>query len=326
MAIKSIIATVKGEQVKLELNPETGYYERAWGSGADSSFPQENGFFDVSITITDDSTPALTRTINSKDPDFGNNLRLFVVENIDPDIVITAPGENGYITDAVAPEIKFEIYDNKAQPSGYSGIRKDKVVLKIDGVAVENSAIVFEDIVTDGRVSGYKCSYTPATSLNNGEHTITIDAEDNDGNSAETASRTFEIDNQPPGLEVDISNGYVTSNSILKITGRASDKHNPVRVVFTLDTDGQVYEATADAETGLFECDVALKDGNNEIRVVAIDKYGNETTEKVINVVYNSEAPKFAEVEILYNDSQVSVDNKVPTGTQYIIRCKVTTS
>lgn len=37
MAIKSIIATVKGEQVKLELSPETGYYERAWGSGADSS-------------------------------------------------------------------------------------------------------------------------------------------------------------------------------------------------------------------------------------------------------------------------------------------------
>ena len=319
MALKSIIVTIQGQDVELEYNSATGYYEKSVNAGSDSSFSQSGGYFTASIKATDDTD--LSTTVNSSHATFGSNLRLFVVEKHKPQITILTPGSGGYITDNVKPEIKFEIYDNKVQTSGYSGINKDSIVLKIDGVAITNSAITFETVA-----GGYVGTYTPKEPLANGKRTITVDGADNDGNSAETASVTFEIDNQAPSLELySPGDGYATSKAKVTVSGKTEDNNKPITVNITLN--GVDQGAVTVASDGSFSKEIELKNqGNNVIKVKATDSVGNVSTEVTRNIRYNTTAPVFDEVSIIYNSKQVSATNKVPAGGAYLIRCKVTTS
>lgn len=317
MAIKTIIATVQGQDVELTYNEATGYYEGTGKAGNDSSFPQSGGYFPASIKATDDTD--LSATVDSTHSTFGSNLRLFVAEKHKPIITILTPASGGYITENVKPEIKFQVLDNTVQTSGYSGVNKDSIILKIDGVAV--SGIEFEDTE-----SGSIGTYTPATALSNGDHTITVDGADNDGNAAETATITFEIDNQAPSLELYApTDGSATSNSKITVSGKTEDSNRPITVNITLNGVDQG-EVTV-AEDGTFSKDIDLSvQGDNVIKVSATDSVGNKSTEVTRTVRYNTTAPVFEEVAIIYNDAQVSADNKVLAGGQYTIRCKVTTS
>lgn len=319
MALKTIIATVQGQDIELTYNEATGYYEGNGQAGLESSFPQNGGYFPVSIKATDDTD--LSTTVDSTHSSFGENLRLFVAEKNKPVITILTPGSNGYITGNVKPEIKFEIVDNKTQSSGFSGINKDSIDLKIDGVAVANSAITFEAIQ-----GGFIGTYTPAEPLENGNRTITVDGADNDGNSADTATLTFEIDNQAPGLQVFTpTNGTATSTSRVTVTGKVEDRSTPIVVNVTLNGVDQG-DVVVNSD-GTFSKDIDLSiQGDNTIKVTATDKFGNKSTEEVRTVRYNTTAPHFEEVEISYGGTQVSADNKVPASGQYLIRCKVVTS
>ena len=80
MAIKTIIATVQGQEVELTYNEATGYYEGTGQAGNDSSFPQNGGYFPASIKATDDTD--LSATVDSSHSTFGSNLRLFVAEKL----------------------------------------------------------------------------------------------------------------------------------------------------------------------------------------------------------------------------------------------------
>lgn len=319
MSMKSIIATVQGQEIELTYNEATGYYEGTGQAGLDSSYPQNGGYFPVSITATDDTD--LSTTVDSTHSSFGEELRLFVAETNKPVITILTPGSNGYITGNVKPEIKFEIVDNKTQTSGFSGINKESVVLKVDGVAVANSAITFETIQ-----GGFVGSYTPSVPLENGNRTITIDGADNDGNTAETATLAFEIDNQAPGLQVFTpTNDTATSTSRVTVTGKVEDRSTPITVNITLNGVDQG-EVTVNSD-GTFSKNVDLSvQGDNVIKVTATDKFGNKSTEETRTVRYNTTAPRFEDVEISYNGGQVSTGNKVSAGKQYLIRCKVVTS
>lgn len=321
MALKSIIATVRGVEVELEWNAATGYYEKSYDSGLDSSFPEDGGFFPVSIVATDDAD--LSTPIDHTHSVFGDNLKLFVRETHKPYIEITSPATGSYITSTTTPEIKFEVYDNRTQKSGYAGIDKDTLVLKIDEIIVDNASVVSEEVIEDGRISGYKFSYVPTAPLDNGDHTITVTCSDYDGNEADAVSKTFEIDNTAPELYVEEFSG-VTSQSVVVIRGTASDKNGPVTVRVYLNgvEKGTV---AVDESTGTFECSVNLElAGNNTIKIVAFDRLENKSTEIEGVVKYNTTAPIFEAVEILYNDVQISGTHKVPTSNQYIIRCKVT--
>ena len=314
MALNTIIATVQGQEVELTYNEATGYYEGTGQAGSDSSFPQNGGYFTGSITATDDS--GLSTTVDSDDFE---TLRLFVYEEKAPTIEIITPASGAYITNTTKPEIQFKIVDNSVQKSGYSGVNKGSVVLTVGGVQADSSLIEWED--TDG---GYIGTYTPETDLADGEITITVSGADNDGNSAETASVTFKIDNLAPELNVTSpANGLVTSQSEVVVAGTTSDTSTPINVKITLNGNVQFDE---EVTGGAFSKTINLiTEGNNIIVVTATDASG-KSTEQTITVRYNTTAPVFEEVEILYEGSQVSATNKVPAGGQYTIRCKVTTS
>lgn len=315
MALKSIIVTVQGEDYELEYNEATGYYERTLSPLRDeTSFHQPGGYFPVSITAED--TTGLSATVNSdEDP----NLRLFVAEKHKPVIEIISPNPGGYIVETTKPEIQFKIVDNSR--SGYSGVNKNSIVLKINGQAIID--VEFEDIE-----GGFLGKYTPATDLPDGEITITVDGADNDGNQAETASATFNIDSLAPQHNVTSpANAYTeTSNSEILIEGNAGDTSTPITI--TIEVNGQL-EERFEIESGTYSkvIDVAgYGRGEHTIDITATDKTGKST--KVTRVVkYNNKKPVFADVGIVLADgSQVSEDNKVPATGNYKIRCKVTTS
>lgn len=316
MALKSIIATVRGETVELEYNPATGYYEATHRAGADSSFLEEGHFFPVSIVATDDAD--LVGRIDHKDADFGNNLKLFVYEEKPPVVEITAPGNGSYITGDDTPTVEFIVRDNDGQATGFSGINIESLIFKIDGQVVDNSKISFEPIEN----YGYSCVYTPDEGLGNGEHTIEITVKDNDENDSPVAEKSFEIDIACPELVITKELPTVTSQSDVLVQGYATDK-NTVTVDFYLN-GGLQDSVDLGKSGGEFEFHYSLvRAGENEIRIVARDEFGNKSTEITRTIKYNTTAPIFEAVEIFYNNTQVSGTNKVKANDQYTIRCKV---
>lgn len=318
MALKKLTALVQGNTVELTLNSSTGYYEATCTAGTDSSFNQSGGYFPVGMTAED--TAGNKSTIDSSHSTLGGNIRLFVYEQNKPTITITSPTAGAYVTDTTKPEITFKIVDNSTQASGYSGINKSSVVLKVNGTAVANSKITFTE--TTG---GFIGKYTPETDLADGEVTITVDCKDNDGNAATTATITFRVDNLAPSLDVTApADGLETNQSSVTVTGTTNDVNKPVTV--TIKLNGVDCGAVTVNSDGSFSKVINLtQQGSNTIVVTATDASGKSTSQTK-TVKYSTTAPVFTDVEIIYNGKKVDSTNKVPAGAVYTIRCKVTTS
>lgn len=307
MAIKSITATINGQAVTLTLNAATGKYEAQVNAPAGSSFGLAGGYYPVSLRAED--TAGNVTTADSTHSTLGESLRLFVKEKVKPIITILAPSAGAYVT-TDTPEIKFKVTDNTVQTSGYSGIKKASCVLKIGSAAVDVSKITWSD--TEG---GFIGTYTPEEALADGNQTITVDIQDNDGNSAETASCTFKIDTVAPSLTVTApAEGLETNKSELTVTGTTDDvTSKPVVIAVKLNgTDCGAVEVGAD---GTFSKAITLnQQGENTIVVTATDKAG-KVTSITRTVTYNTTAPVIKSVVI--------TPNPVSAGNLYTISVEI---
>lgn len=307
MAVKTVTATVNGQILTLTLNESTGFYESEQTAPADSSFNLSGGYFPVIIKGVDKA--GNETTADSTHGTFGERLRLFVEEEVKPIITIMAPSTGAYVTTGT-PEIKFKALDNVAQASGYSGIKKESCVLKFGSTTISASDVSWEEIE-----GGFIGTYTPTTALSDGEHTLTIDIKDNDGNSAETASCTFTVDTVAPSLTIaDPEEGFETNQSELTIVGSTDDvTSKPVSISVKLNgTDcGAV---TIDSDGSFRKKITFTQQGENVIVVTATDKAGKATT-VTRTVVYNTTAPVIQDVII--------TPNPVKAGKLYKISVKI---
>lgn len=307
MAIKSLTATINGQTVTLTLNAETGKYEAQVTAPADSSFNLSGGYYPVALRAED--TAGNVSTADSTHSTFGENLRLFVKEQVKPTIVILAPSAGAYVTTGT-PEIKFKMLDNTVQTSGYSGINKESCVLKMGSVSIAGSEISWESVE-----GGFIGTYTPALALFDGEHTLKIDIKDNDGNSAETASCTFTVDTVAPSLTVTSpAEGLETNQSELTVVGSTDDSTSkPVTVAVKLN--GTDCGAVTVGSDGSFSKVITLdQQGENVIIITATDRAG-KVTSVTRKVIFNTTAPKFKSVTIS--------PNPVNAGTLYTISVEV---
>ena len=288
MAIKTMTATVNGQTYNLTLNESTGKYEAVITAPSASSFNLSGGYYPVSVKAVD--TAGNETTVDSSHSTLGNNLKLYVKEQIKPVISIIEPSNDAFVTTG-KPTIKFKILDNEnGQAEGYSGINKDSVVLKINGNAV--SGITFE--ATTG---GYIGTYTPTTELVDGDTVITVDGADNDGNTATTTAR-FKIDTVAPTLTITSPvDGYETNKPNLNIEGITNDDTSkPVTVTVSLN-GRDLGNATVNSD-GSFSKSISLdKQGENTIVVTAKDSAGKETV-VTKTVVFNTTAPEIKSVVI----------------------------
>ena len=290
MAISTVKAVINGNEYNLSFNSSTGKWEASVPAPTISSFHQDGGRFNVSITAKNEA--GTTKTIDRKDAVFGSKLALKVVEKQPPVITIISPGAGAYMTTAT-PTIKFRLTDNTIGNNGDSGIDLTSLVIKVDGEIVRDEISRLE---TDG---GYECECT-LSALSEGGHTVTIDVNDNDGNSAVQASAVFTVDTVPPTLNITSpADGLITNAPVVTVGGISNDTTSTsVTVNITLNgTD----KGNADVDSsGNFSKEITLDAGVNTIVITATDSAGKMST-VTRTVTLDVSIPMFTAVSLTPN-------------------------
>lgn len=216
-----------------------------------------NDAFAFAVTLAEGSNSfnvVATDTVG-KQTTAGLNVNL---DTIPPSLRIVSPGAGQVVGSA-----PFTVSGEVTDVSGISG-------LTVNGVpaAIDNST--FSAQITLGGSAG---------------NTINVVATDQAGNSS-TASTQVLLDAAPPQLSiVSPSNGMLTKNQLLQVTGTATD-------------DGAIASVTVNNQTallnnGAFTASVALIEGSNAINVVATDTAGKRATASV-NAILDTTPPQLS--------------------------------
>ena len=258
-----------------------------------SSYPNPGHYYPVEVMAEDNA--GNTVEVDDTSETLGTSLRLQVKEKVAPVIVITAP-TSGQLMSNNKPEITFTVTDND------SGIDSDSIKLRIDNSEVSG-------VEKQSTEDGYTCRYTPSNALDDGEHTVSVAASDNDGNAAAAESVTFEVLATAPNLSVTspANNSY----------------HKAASVPFAGTTNGatmtvQVGSGTAQnvpISGGSFSGTLTLTtEGANTVTFRAVSESGVETV--VTRTLYlDTKAPVIQSVSI--------TPNPVDAGATYIISVEV---
>lgn len=282
MAIKTVQVTINGVPTTLTLNPQTGKYEATITAPTKSSYNQSGGYYNVTVKATD--TAGNSTSKDATDGTLGSKLKLVVKEKVAPTIIVTYPTASATTTNN-KPTFTWKVSDDD------SGVNSNTI-----GITIDSGSKITSGITKTATAGGYECSYTPATALSDGSHTVKFNASDNDGNAATQKSVTFKVDTVPPTLNVTSpAEGLVTNNATVtvKVNGTA---------------------VTVDA-SGNFSTTVTLTEGSNTITVVATDSAGKATT-VARKVTLDTKAPTITDVSI--------TPNPVDGGKTFVIAVSVT--
>lgn len=284
MAISQVRAQINGQWYTLTLQAN-GRYEASITAPGATSFNQPGGYYNVTVEATNTAGTAGTANASTLD-----GLKLYVKEKVPPTITILSPSGGAYVTNNKQPVV-FTITDE----TGGSGVKLDSVVVKLDGAPVSAGE------VTNSSISnGYSFTYTPAQALSDGDHTVTVDATDNDGNAAAQKSTTFKVDTIPPVLNITSpTEGMITSTAALTVSGTTNDAtSSPVTVKITLNDADQ--GAVTVGGDGSFSKSIVLAEGANVIVVTAKDAAG-KTSSVTRNVTLDTSVPQIVSATITPN-------------------------
>lgn len=285
MAIKTVQAIINGQTYDLTLNASTGKWEATITAPNKTSFNQTGGYYNVQVKATNDAGTTGTADASTLD-----GLKLVVKERVAPVITTISPTNGAYVINSKQPVV-FTVTD---EVDG-SGVDLSTLVVKLDGTAVASSTLVNTAIT-----NGYQVTYTPATALTDGEHTVTIDVKDHDGNSATQKSTTYRVDTVPPTLNITSpAEGLVTATAALTVAGTTNDAtSSPVTI--TIKLNGTDQGAVTVGTNGSFSKGVTLKEGSNTIVVTATDAAG-QTASVTRTVKLDTSTPSITAATITPN-------------------------
>lgn len=298
MAIKQVRAKVNGRWYTLTLQAN-GRYEASITAPGATSFNQPGGYYNVTVEATNTAGTAGTADAGTLD-----GLKLYVKETVAPVITILSPSGGSYVTNNKQPVV-FTITDE----AGGSGVKLDSVAVKLDGSPVSAGEVTHSAIS-----NGYSFTYTPGKALDDGSHTVTVDATDNDGNAAAQKSTTFKVDTIPPTLNVTSpTEGMITSTKSITVSGTTNDAtSSPVTVKISLNSADQ--GAVTVGGNGAFSKAVMLKEGENVIVVTVTDAAGKSSS-VTRNVTLDTSVPKIV--------SSTITPNPVDAGQTMLISVEV---
>lgn len=295
MAVNTVQAIINGQTYNLTRSSATGKYEATITAPATSSYPLDGHYYPVTIKASD--TAGNQIEVDDTDTTLGSSLRLRVQEKVAPVSDITSPTA-GQLTSNNKPEITWTVTDND------SGVNPDSIKLSIDNVQVTG------EITKQAISGGYSCSYTPDTALDDGEHTVSVAASDNDGNAAAAESVTFEVLATAPNLSVTspANNSYHKSAAVA-FAGTTNAASMTVQVgsgtVQNVAISGGAFSGTLNLTT----------EGANTVTFRAVSESGVETV--VTRTLYlDTRAPVIQSVSL--------TPNPVDAGATYIISVEVT--
>ena len=300
MAVKTVQAVINGQTHTLTYNSTTKKYEATITAPSASSYNQNGHYYNVQVKATDEA--GNTATKDATDATLGSSLQLRVKEKVAPTISITSPASASLIINN-KPSIKWTVTDAD------SGVDPDTIKLVIDSTTITSG------ITKTQSGKNYTCSYTPATALSDGEHTIKVSASDYDGNEATQKSITFKIDTVPPTLSVSSpSDGLVTNNNKVTVAGTTNDTTSSP-VTLTIKLNGGSAQTVEVGSDGSFSKELTLASGSNTIVIVATDGAGKSST-VTRTIELDQTAPVIQSVSI--------TPNPVNAGTTYTISVEVT--
>ena len=300
MAIQTVRAQINGTWHNLTYNPKNQRWEATITAPGATSYNQPNGYYNVTVEATNTAGTQATA-----DGTTIAGLQLVVRETVAPVITITSPTNGARVTNSNQP-VTFTVIDE----AGGSGVDLESVVVKLDGSAVSAGEVTHSAVT-----NGYSFTYTPASALGDGSHTVTVNAADNDGNNAVEKSTTFTVDTVAPSLNVTSpQNGTVTNTAAVTVTGTTNDvTSSPVTVTITLNSVDQ--GAVTVGSGGAFSKAITLADGANVIVVTATDQAGKSSS-VTINVTLDTSVPQIVAATI--------TPNPVDAGETMVISVKIT--
>ena len=262
MAISTVRAQINGTWYNLTLSGNNTYTATITAPGT-TSFNRTGGYYDVTVEATNTAGTVTTQNASGLAA-----LKLIVKERVAPVITIVSPTSGAFVVNNKQP-VTFTVVDE----AGGSGINISSLVVKQDNTAVAASTITSTAIT-----NGYSVTYTPATALSDGSHTVTITVSDNDGNAATAKSTTYKVDTVPPTLNLTApTNELVTNSASLVVRGTTNDAtSSPVTVKMTLNNTDQ---GTVSVDTsGTFTKTLTLVNGVNTIVITATDAAGKSSS------------------------------------------------
>lgn len=268
MAIQQIRAKVNGTWTVLTLDEATGKYVGTIAAPAITSYNVNAGHY-YPVTIEATNKAGTVTTFDESNSVVGDDLKLFVKEVTKPTIAITAPTAGAFLASGV-PEIAFQLRD---EASG-SGINLSSLILTVDGTEHRVG-----EMTATPATNGYNVTYKPKTALSDGEHTITINVSDNDGNAAVAVSRTFTTDTVQPTLSITApsSNDTWVAVASFTIAGATNDSVSGIDSV-SISVNGKDAGTVTIGSNGTFSKAITLSEGANTVVITATDKAGKVTT------------------------------------------------
>ena len=299
MAISQVRAQVNGTWHTLTYNSSTGKYEATITAPGATSYNLSGGYYNVQVEATNTAG-----TVGTSDGSSLTGLRLVVQERVAPVITILSPSSGAYVTNSKQPVV-FTITDE----TGGSGINLSSLAVKQDGTAVASNTISASAIT-----NGYSVTYTPASALSDGSHTVTVNVSDNDGNAATQKSTTYTVDTVPPTLNLSApADGLITATASLNVTGTTNDStSSPVTIKITLNGTDQ--GTVTVASSGSFSKSITLANGSNTITVTATDAAG-KVSSVTRTVTLDTSVPKVVSATI--------TPNPVDAGATMIISVEI---
>lgn len=301
MAISQVRANINGTWYTMSLNSSTGKYEATITAPGATSYHQSGGYYNVKVEATNTAG-----TKGTADGSSLTGLRLVVKERVAPVITILSPSSGAYVSNNQQPVI-FTVVDE----DGGSGIDMSTLVVKQDGTAVSSGTIQ-----TTAITNGYSVTYTPASALGDGSHTVTVNVRDHDGNAAAEKSTTYTVDTVPPTLNVTApADGLITSSTALNVAGMTNDAtSSPVTV--TIKLNGNDQGSVTVGSDGAFSKSVTLAEGDNTIEVTATDAAGKSSSVSR-SVTLDTSVPQVVSASI--------TPNPVDAGATMVISVEITT-
>lgn len=300
MAIQTVRAQVNGTWHTLTYNDDNGRWEATITAPGATSYNQPNGYYNVTVEAT--NTAGTQATADGTDLD---GLQLVVKETVAPVITIISPSNGARVTNNKQPVV-FTVTDE----TGGSGVDLDSVVVQLDSTPVSAGEVTHSSIA-----GGYSFTYTPASAMGDGAHTVTVNASDNDGNAAAQKTTMFTVDTVPPSLNVTTpTEGLITNNATCVVSGTTNDvTSSPVTVTISLNSADQ--GAVTVESNGSFSKTITLAEGANVIVVTATDSAG-KVSSVTRNVTLDSSVPQVVSATI--------TPNPADTGETVIISVQIT--
>ncbi len=268
MAITKVRVKLNGAWTNLSKNASTGKWEGNLTAPSTTSANLYGKYYPVTIEATNDAGTVIRW--EATDTSWGSTLKLVVKESIKPTITIVTPSNGSYITNN-KQQITFKVIDE----AGGSGVNLLSVKLKIDSTAYSynSTGMAYTEIT-----NGYQFVYTPQAALSDGNHMLTVNASDNDGNTGEAKTATVTVDTVPPTLTVEApAAGLITNNSALTVSGNTNDAtSSPVTIAITLNSEEQ--GTVSVGSDGSFSKAITLREGTNTFVVTAKDAAGKTSS------------------------------------------------